>query len=213
MAGAAPPSTEHPALPMTLIRTATPDDGEAFAAIYRPAVLDGATSFEADPPDAAEMARRVETVLLQTPWLACVHENAVLGYAYGTRHRERAAYRWSVEVSAYVDARARRRGVGRALYTSLLAVLRLQGFRTAVAGITMPNASSMGLHAALGFTPVGTFHCIGNKAGAWHDVAWFERELAERIAEPPPPVPLPKLTGTPELAEALQAGLRWLRMP
>lgn len=213
MARAAPPSTEHPALPMTLIRTATPDDGEAFAAIYRPAVLDGSTSFEADPPDAAEMARRVEAVLPHTPWLACVHENAVLGYAYGTRHRERAAYRWSVEVSAYVDARAHRRGVGRALYTSLLAVLRLQGFRTAVAGITMPNPSSVGLHAALGFTPVGTFHCIGNKAGAWHDVAWFERELAERIAEPPPPVPLPKLVGTPELAEALQAGLRWLRIP
>jgi L-amino acid N-acyltransferase YncA/FMN phosphatase YigB (HAD superfamily) len=97
------------------------------------------------------MARRLAATLSFAPWLVCVDGARVDGYAYATRHRERAAYRWCVDVSVYVRDGCRRGGVGRALYTSLLALLRLQGFRAAHAGITLPNDASVGLHESLGF--------------------------------------------------------------
>jgi L-amino acid N-acyltransferase YncA len=116
------------------IRLATIADGPALAAIYAPAVLAHATSFELEAPDGAEMARRVETLTTRTPWLVCEFRSAVVGYAYASPHRDRWAYQWSVEVSAYVGAAAQRSGVARALYTSLFAVLVMQGFRNAYAG-------------------------------------------------------------------------------
>jgi L-amino acid N-acyltransferase YncA len=198
--------------PATTIRLAAPADPATLAAIYAPAVTERATSFELQAPDAAEMARRVEKILARTPWLVCEHEGAVVGYAYSGPHRERAAYQWSVEVSAYVRTDAQRAGVARALYTSLIATLALQGFRNAYAGIALPNAASVGFHEALGFTPIGIHHGAGYKMGAWHDVAWFERELAPRTVDPAPPVPLPALRDTPAFSEALAAGLPLLRI-
>lgn len=193
------------------IRLAGPDDAAALAAIYAPAVAGRATSFEVEPPDAAEMARRVERLLPRTPWLVLDEGGVVAGYAYASPHRDRAAYQWSVEVSAYVAAHAHRRGVGRALYRALFAALTLQGFRNAYAGITLPNDASVGLHVALGFTPVGVYRGVGYKRGAWHDVAWYERALAPRDADPAPPVPLAELRATPagesRLRRALAAGL------
>ncbi|HKP77299.1 MAG TPA: arsinothricin resistance N-acetyltransferase ArsN1 family B [Longimicrobiaceae bacterium] len=173
------------------IRLATPDDGSALAAIYRPAVTDAATSFEVEAPDGEEMGRRVAQMLERTPWLVCERDGTVLGYAYASPHRDRPAYQWSAEVSAYVHPDARRLGVGRALYASLFAALAVQGFRNAYAGITLPNPASVGLHTSVGFTPVGVYRGVGWKHGAWHDVAWFERPLAPRITDPPPPRPLP----------------------
>lgn len=191
--------------PATRIRFAE-DDGAALAAIYAPAVA-LPTSFELEPPDAAEMMRRAEAILPKMPWLVCERRGAVLGYAYASTHRARPAYQWSVEVSAYVHADAQRAGVGRALYASLFAILALQGFRNAFAGITLPNPASVGLHEAVGFTPVGVYHGIGYKLGAWHDVGWFERPLAPRDADPLPPRPLEELRADPALAEALDAAL------
>jgi phosphinothricin acetyltransferase len=193
-----------------LIRCATVTDGPALAAIYAPAVVGRATSFELAPPDGAEMARRVERVTARTPWLVCAHDGAVVGYAYAGAHRDRPAYQWSVEVSAYVHADVHRAGVARALYTSLFAALVLQGFRNAYAGITLPNAASVGLHEALGFTPVGVYRGVGYKLGAWHDVVWLERALGPRDAAPTDPVPLPMLRETPAFATALAAGLPFL---
>jgi len=194
------------------IRLATPADGPAIARIYAPAVVERATSFELEPPDGAEMARRVERTMTRTPWLVCEHGGAVAGYAYAGPYRERAAYRWSVEVSAYVGSDAQRAGVARALYTSLLAILTLQGYRTAYAGIALPNAASVGLHEALGFAPIGIFHGAGYKLGAWHDVAWYERALAARRADPPDPIALPAIRDTAAFAEALAAGRALLRL-
>lgn len=172
----------------TLIRLATPSDGPALAEIYRPAVTDSATSFEIEPPDGAEMAQRIAHVLERTPWLVWVRDDVVLGYAYASMHRERPAYQWSVEVSAYVHQNAQRTGVARSLYTSLFAALINQGFRNAYAGVTLPNVASVGLHTTLGFTQVGVYHGIGYKFGAWHDVVWFERALGSRDINPPPPI-------------------------
>jgi L-amino acid N-acyltransferase YncA len=171
----------------TLIRLATPADGPAMAEIYRPAVTDSATSFELEPPSGEEMGRRVAHILERTPWLVCEVDGRVMGYAYASPHRDRPAYQWSVEVSAYVHQDARRIGVARMLYTSLFDILAFQGFRNAYAGVTLPNEPSVRFHTTMGFTPVGVYRGVGNKNGAWHDVAWFERRLAPREPTPVPP--------------------------
>jgi phosphinothricin acetyltransferase len=195
----------------TRIRLATADDGPALADIYRPAVVDFATSFELEPPDGAEMGQRVARTVERTPWLVCERDGAVLGYAYASPHRDRPAYQWSVEVSAYVRGDARGMGIGRALYTSLFAALAVQGFRNAYAGITLPNPASEGLHAAVGFTPVGVFRGVGYKLGAWHDVAWFERPLAPRDAAPSPPRPLRDCHDDAAFRAALMTGRPLIR--
>ena len=196
----------------TDIRLATIADGAALATIYGPAVESQATSFELEPPDTAEMGRRVAAVTAKTPWLVCVDRGAVIGYAYGGQHRDRAAYAWSAEVSAYVHSDTHRAGVGRALYESLFAVLSLQGFRNAYAGITLPNVASVKFHEALGFTPVGVYHDIGYKFGRWHDVAWLERSLGPHETEVRAPRPISEISETPAFLAALAAGLRWIRL-
>ena len=198
---------------MTEIRLATRADAAAIAAIYAPAVVDSAISFELVPPAADEMYARVSAALAFTPWLVCLSGADVLGYAYASRHRERAAYQWSVEVSAYVRTDCHRRGIGAALYTSLLAVLRLQGFRNAYAGITLPNPASVALHAKLGFTRIGVFEKIGFKAGAWHDVLWLHREIAPRDSSPEPPRPITAVLGDEDYRAALREGERMVQSP
>ena len=183
------------------IRLARPDDGERVAAIYRPAVVERATSFELDPPSGAEMAERITRTLARTPWLVAELPEVpgtVIGYVYASAHRDRAAYQWSVDVAAYVDAAAHRRGVGRALYVALFAALRLQGFVNAYAGITLPNPASEALHRALGFEPVGIYRRVGYKLGAWHDVAWFALTLGEHASPPAIPKPLAEVRGAVE---------------
>src|SRR5262249_21498110 len=131
---------------VTRIRLATEGDAKAIARIYGPVVSATAISFELTPPTEAEMAGRVRSVLKYAPWLVAELEGEVRGFAYASRHRERAAYQWSVDVSAYIAETHRRHGLGRALYTSLFGLLRLQGFYAAHAGITLPNPGSVGLH-------------------------------------------------------------------
>jgi L-amino acid N-acyltransferase YncA len=188
------------------IRLATLADGPALAEIYAPAVIDRATSFELEAPDGAEMSRRVDAILTRTPWIVCILGEQLAGYAYASAHRQRPAYQWSVDVSAYVHPNWQRGGVGRALYTSLFAVLTLQGFRNAYAGIALPNSASIGFHEALGFSPVGVYHRVGYKLGAWHDVMWLERALAPHTEAPAVPVPLPLLASSEACTQALAAG-------
>jgi L-amino acid N-acyltransferase YncA len=166
------------------------DDGVACAAIYAPYVTDTAITFEAEPPSAAQMAERIATARTSHAWLVLEHGAHVVGYAYGGVFKARAAYRWSCEVSVYLELGRRRTGGGRMLYTALLRSLSERGYRIAVAGMTLPNDASVGLHAALGFEPVGTYRRIGYKHGCWHDVAWMQRALSgeasfgENPAEP-----------------------------
>jgi len=171
-----------------MIRLATLEDGAALAAIYDPIVATTAISFETEPPGPAEMGRRVGSILEHAPWLVD-DEGGVRGYAYASRHRERAAYVWSVDAAVYVDAGCRRRGVGRRLYQKLFELLRLQGFTVVCAGITLPNDGSVALHDSLGFQTVGVYRGVGYKLGAWHDVRWSQLDLAPRLASPVPPLP------------------------
>lgn len=185
-----------------LLRPATADDAAAVAAIYAPYVLETAITFEIEPPSADEMRRRIEKSWAAHAWLVCVAGDVPLGYAYTSQHRERAAYRWGVDVAVYVRRDAQRRGIGRALYTALLPLAGAQGYAAAYGGIALPNASSVGLHEALGFTHVGTYRGVGYKLGAWHDVGWWECPLAPRAAAPPEPHP----ASDDDLATALAAG-------
>ena len=170
-----------------MIRLAVPADGARIAAIYAPAVIERATSFELAPPDAVEMTRRVTHILTRTPWLVAEENGVVLGYAYASLHRERHAYQWSVEVSAYVDDAVRRAGQGRALYNALFRILVAQGYVNAYAGITLPNPPSVGFHRAMGFEEIGVYRGIGYKFGRWHDVVWMHRLLASPTADVKPP--------------------------
>jgi len=163
---------------MMTVRLASSADASAIAAIYAPVVLETATSFEAEPPDAAEMTARMAAVHPSHPWLVAEEEGQVLGYAYAGAHRSRAAYQWSVEPSVYVASGAQGRGIGRRLYTALFAVLRIQGFIRAYAGITLPNEASLGLHRAFGFEDVGVYRNVGYKHGQWWDVWWGALDLS-----------------------------------
>ena len=177
------------------IRLATPEDGAACARIYAPVVRDTAISFEVEPPSGVIMTRRIVELRDRYPWLICQEGREALGYAYASPHRQRDAYRWSVEVSAYVDASARRRGIARRLYTALLDLLALQGYHNAFAGVTLPNPASVAFHEALGFTPVGIYQSTGFKLGHWHDVQWCQRLLPPPGDRSPPPDRVPPQPG------------------
>jgi phosphinothricin acetyltransferase len=176
-----------------MIRLAMAADAEAIARIYDPVVAGTAISFEIDPPGPLEMERRVRQTLELTPWLVEESGGGVRGYAYASKHRDRAAYRWSADVTVYVHGDHRRTGIARSLYTALFALLRLQGFHAAHAGITLPNAASVALHEAVGFRPVGMYPAVGYKLGAWHDVGWWQLELRARTGEPAPLRSFPEL--------------------
>ncbi len=193
------------------IRLATVDDAAAITAIYAPYVIETPITFETEVPAPAEFAGRVERTLEAHPWLVCVRHGAVVGYAYGGAYRTRAAYSWSVETTVYVSRAAHRCGIGRALYTALLELLRLQGFFNAYAMITEPNAASAGLHEGLGFTRAGVTQRVGFKLGRWHDVGTWE--LALRLPSLPvgPPAPLAAVRQSAEWPRALANGKACLR--
>jgi phosphinothricin acetyltransferase len=191
-----------------IVRMASSADGAEVAAVYRPWVERTAISFELEPPSTEEMSRRIASALAYAPWLVCEIGGRVRGYAYASRHRERAAYQWSVDAGIYVHEEERRRGIGRLLYGSLFALLRLQGFVAAHAGITLPNAASVGLHEALGFRRIGVYPAVGYKLGAWHDVGWWQLRLLETPDQPSPPLSLAAARALPGWDEALAGGLR-----
>jgi phosphinothricin acetyltransferase len=139
-------------------------------------VTDTWISFEIEPPSPAEMAERIDQYHASHAWLVAEQSGQVAGYAYGSPHRSRAAYASSCDVAVYVDPAFARLGIGRTLYAALLPLLG-EKYHAAFAGIALPNAASIGLHEAMGFTPVGTYREVGQKLGGWRDVAWYQRLL------------------------------------
>ena len=168
-----------------VLRHADPErDGAACAAIYAPFVRASAVSFEEYAPDAAGFAERIRQTTRTHPWLVLEDEGLLVGFAYASHHRSRAAYRWAADVAIYIDPAHHGKGAGRRLYEALFDLMRRQNLRTACAGIALPNAASVGLHEALGFERVGVYRAIGYKAGAWHDVVWMQLALCD--GEGPP---------------------------
>lgn len=174
-----------PAAPIT-IRTATPDDAAACLAIYAPYVRDTVISFEYEPPTADEFRARMRAVLPHKPWLVAEVDGRTAGYAYATTFRARVAYQWTAEVAVYVDPARHRRGVGRGLYSALIDRLRALGYRTLVAGISLPNPQSVGFHEALGFRRTAHFPAVGYKFGAWQDTGFWALDLGPGCAPAPP---------------------------
>jgi L-amino acid N-acyltransferase YncA len=156
------------------IRDATMSDAEMICAIYNPIVLNTTISFEEDAVPVADMASRIESVTAKLPWLVGQEDGAVAGYAYASRHRERSAYRYSVETTAYVAEFARGRGIGTGLYTALLNRLRTLSVHAALGGIALPNPASIALHEKCGFKKVAHFEQVGLKFGRWVDVGYWQ---------------------------------------
>ena len=167
-----------------MIREARPEDAAAVHALYAPIVSETTISFELEPPTVDEMRTRIEKANEKHAFLISEDAEGLLGYAYGSTYRVRAAYQWSAEVSINVAPRARRRGVARALYDALFDALAKRGYYRAYAGIALPNEASLALHEAAGFTHIGTFHKVGYKFGGWRDVSWWERALREDEGTP-----------------------------
>jgi L-amino acid N-acyltransferase YncA len=172
------------------IRPATPADIPAITRIYAHAVRHGTASFELEPPDEAEMARR-QSALLDAgyPYLVAEADGAadsVLGYAYAGPYRARPAYRFSVENSVYVAPQAHRRGAGRALLERLIAESEARGYRLMIAVIgDSAQVASIALHRALGFRLVGAFEGVGYKFDRWLDTVLMQRALGKGTSAPP----------------------------
>jgi L-amino acid N-acyltransferase YncA len=166
------------------IRVAMPSDAAAVLEIYGPFCDDSPITFETQRPTLAEIEDRIRYITERFPWLVCDNGTDVVGYAYAGSHRERSAYRWSVDVAIYISGSHRGQGIGTALYTALFDVLRIQGFYKAYAGVTLPNQPSIQLHRRLGFELVGVFQRVGFKGGAWHDVSWWDLTLQTPVLEP-----------------------------
>lgn len=193
------------------IRLATTDDAPQIHGIYAPIVRDTFISFEQKIPTVKEVENRIAKTLQQYPYLVCDIDDQIAGYAYASAFRTRSAYQWTTEVTAYTHPDFHRRGIGRGLYTSLIAILREQGYMNAVAGIALPNDASVGFHEALGFEKIGVYLNIGYKLGGWHDTGWWQLELQPMVNPPPIPTPIPQLDNSSEFHKLLQTGHDFIR--
>ncbi len=197
----------------TAIRLAHESDAVKILAIYAPIVRETSISFEVEPPSETEFQQRIITYQQQMPWLVCEINGELLGYAYASLHRTRAAYQWSVESTVYVGVEHRRKAVAKALYTSLFQLLQLQGFYNVFAAIALPNPASVAMHEAVGFSPVGIFCRVGYKFGNWHDVGWWQLSLQREPLQPVnPPLSLPEAQKSSLWNEGLKSGLLLLQV-
>lgn len=168
-----------------LFRTASPADAKALLDIYAPYVSETCISFEDTVPTIAEFESRIKNTLLKFPYIVCEAEEKPVGYAYAHSYRSRAAYDWGTELSVYVDKNAHHSGIGTALYTALIELLRNMNFQTVYGIVTSPNPKSERLHQKLGFKNCGVMPKCGYKLGKWVDITNFELEIGSFPAEPP----------------------------
>jgi phosphinothricin acetyltransferase len=163
------------------IRPATPADIPAITRIYAHAVLHGTATFELEPPDEAEMTKRMQALLDgKFPYFVAEIDGKVAGYAYAALFRPRPAYRFTVENSVYIAPNMHRRGVGKALIKKLIEVCTALGFRQMIAVIgDSDQVASIGVHKACGFEPAGNLKAVGWKFGKWLDTPLMQLTLGE----------------------------------
>jgi len=166
-------------MPLVSIRPVQASDIAPITCIYEHAVRHGTASFEIEPPDEAEMARRQDTLLIAGyPFLVAERGAEVVGYAYAGPYRARPAYRWTVEDSVYVAPQAQQQGIGRALLQSLIVEAETRGFRQMIAVIgDSAQSASVALHQVAGFRLIGTFEAVGFKFDRWLDSVLMQRAL------------------------------------
>jgi len=175
---------------VSMIRLATLHDTEQILGIYSPYILTTNISFETIVPSIEKMKSRIESVLVNNPWIVLEEGSCILGYAYASMHRERDAYKWAVDISVYVRQDCKGKGIGKALYSTLIFILKLQGYYNVYAGICLPNDSSVGIHEYFGFRKIAHYNNVGYKFGQWHDVGWWEMILEPHKPAPSEPLSL-----------------------
>ena len=193
------------------IRLVRPSDAQQIRDIYAPIVRETPISFEYDVPEIDEIASRINKTLQQYPWLVCEIEGQIAGYAYASSFRTRTAYQWTNEVTAYIHPDYHRRGIGRALYTSLFAILQAQGYFNTVSVIALPNDASVGLHESMGFQKIGVFINMGYKLERWHDTGWWQLELCPMPINPQPPIAITELAQQENFPDLLKTGQSLIR--
>lgn len=186
------------------LRLAQVRDAADILAIYAPYCESTTVTFEVVPPSLATMEERITRISGEYPWIIGELDGRVAGYVYASRFRERAAYKWTAESAIYVAMDCQRRGLGRVMYSALFSMLRSQGFFKAVAGITVPNPASVGLHERLGFRQSGLFPAVGHKDGTWLDVGWWQLALQPEVLHPPDPRPFTELLNTESVTSLLE---------
>lgn len=173
------------------LRMVTKADAKALLAIYRPYVEHTNITFEYEVPSEEEFERRIEQTLEKYPYLVAVCEDNIVGYAYASAFKSRAAYDWCVEASIYVDEKARGLGVGQKLYGKLEELLKKQHIINVNACIAYPNPKSIAFHEKQGYRKVAHFSKCGYKLGKWVDMIWMEKFIGEH---PDAPEPILKVT-------------------
>ena len=175
------------------IRLINDTDYAGALAVYTPYVLDTVITFEYDVPSLDEFTKRLSTIAQHYPVLVCEVDGKVVAYCYGSIHRVKTAYQWSVESTIYIAEEYHHKGLATILYTTLFDILRLQGFINVYAGISVPDGKSDKFHPKFGFKYLGVFPKIGYKHGSWHDLKWYEYILSERIDNPLTPIPISEI--------------------
>ena len=194
------------------IRIAKKADARAILDIYKPFILNTAVTFEEVVPDEDEFKKRMTAILWECPFLVCETNGQVVGYAYASAHRSRAAYRWNREVSVYVHPDFRRKNIANALYHALFPILKIQGYANLLAVITLPNQASIAFHESFGFTKCAEYNNIGFKLGQWQKVGWWELSLIENPDEVPiVPVLFPELKSGAEVKGCLKKSITFLK--
>ncbi len=167
---------------------ALPDDAADILEIYRPFVTGTVVTFEELVPTVEEFRQRIKTVLEEAPYLVCEIDGVIVGYAYASAYRTRASYRWNREVTVYINPDFQGMNIGTALYTALIAMLRMQHYGNLLAVVTLPNEGSARLHERMGFKACAVFNQVGYKMNKWHQVGWWELALADPDEKPLEPV-------------------------
>jgi phosphinothricin acetyltransferase len=166
------------------MRLATIADSENILRIYAPYISDTAITFETEVPNIKDFSARVEKIIDNYPFLAYEIKDEIVGYAYSSQHRERAAYLYDVDVSIYILPEHHGTGIAYKLYKCLFSILSELGYINAYAALTEPNIKSMKFHQKFNFTKIGTHHKTGYKFGKWHDVTWLEKTINIHNTEP-----------------------------
>lgn len=185
------------------IRLVAEKDTVALRDIYAYYVEQTHVSFEYTAPTNEEFRNRILATTEEFPWLVCLQNDKVIGYAYAHKHRVRDAYQWSPESTIYIAPDFHAKRIGSILYTTLFDVLRLQGYNNVFAGVALPNEKSIGIHQRLGFEEIGIFKNVGYKNGKWHDTRWFQLNLQSHAVEPVAPRKLHTIQLTGEFANIL----------
>ncbi|HKL80058.1 MAG TPA: GNAT family N-acetyltransferase [Mobilitalea sp.] len=193
------------------IRLAEENDSVSLLNIYSEFIRNTAVTFETAVPTVLEFSKRIRDVLESSPWLVCEINGENIGYAYASKHRERSAYQWSVDVTVYINPQYHRRHIATALYIALIELLKIQGYYSAYAGISLPNLNSEGFHESFGFKPVGVFHNVGFKFGEWRDVKWFELTISEYSKNPAKPKTINEIKDAEEFENIIKKAIQIIK--